>query len=140
MPEILKQYSSFLYLMAAVSALLFFVSIALVPFFLVRIPHDYFSRRSNKSSDEKMSAIRMICFVLKNCGAWILLLCGVAMLVLPGQGILTIFIALVIMDFPGKRYLEIRIITIPLLLSTINKFRKRAGVPPLEPPDTKTEN
>jgi hypothetical protein len=51
--------------------------------------------------------------------------------VLPGQGLLTILIALILLDFPGKRSLERRIIARPKVLRAVNGLRTKAGRPPL---------
>jgi len=49
----------------------------------------------------------------------------------PGQGFLTILLGLIMLDIPGKRPLEARIIKRPSILSAINKFRARYNKPPL---------
>jgi len=56
---------------------------------------------------------------------------GLAMLVLPGQGILTMLIGISLIDFPGKRQLERKLIGQPAVLHTINKVREKFGRPPL---------
>jgi len=55
-----------------------------------------------------------------------------AMLVLPGQGLLTMFISLMLLDFPGKRRLEQSIVRRPIILRSINWLRERHHRPPLE--------
>jgi hypothetical protein len=49
----------------------------------------------------------------------------------PGQGILTILLGLIMLDIPGKRPLEARIIKRPTVLSAINRLRARFKKPPL---------
>jgi len=61
----------------------------------------------------------------------VLLAAGIAMLVLPGQGILTMLIGISLVDFPGKRQLERKLIGQPAVLNTINKVREKFGRPPL---------
>ena len=53
------------------------------------------------------------------------------MLVLPGQGILTILIGLSLVEFPGKRRLEAKLVGQATVLSTINKMRAKFNKPPL---------
>jgi hypothetical protein len=53
------------------------------------------------------------------------------MLVLPGQGVLTILLGIALLDLPGKRHLERRLIALPTVLRTINKLREKFGRPPL---------
>ena len=61
-----------------------------------------------------------------------LVLGGIALLLLPGQGILTILIGLIIMDFPYKYKVEIWIIKHPFILRVINKLRSKVKQQPLE--------
>ena len=49
------------------------------------------------------------------------------MLVLPGQGILTIFIGMILSDYPGKYNIEKKIIQSSIILRTINSIRKKSG-------------
>jgi hypothetical protein len=69
--------------------------------------------------------------MVKNLLGALLLVAGILMLVLPGQGILTILAALALLDFPGKRHIEMSILHIPMLLRSINWLRRRAGQAPL---------
>jgi hypothetical protein len=43
----------------------------------------------------------------------------------PGQGILTILLGIMLLDFPGKRDLEHRLVSQPRVLNTINKLRHK---------------
>ena len=62
----------------------------------------------------------------------LLLAAGVVMLLAPGQGLLTIMVALLFLDFPGKRRLQRRIVASPRVLRALNAMRRRAGQPPLQ--------
>ena len=53
------------------------------------------------------------------------------MLVLPGQGILTIIVGLVLMDFPGKYGAERWAVSRGPVLPAINWIRAKAGKPNL---------
>jgi hypothetical protein len=70
----------------------------------------------------------------KNLLGLVFVLAGVAMLVLPGQGILTILIGLMLMNFPGKRGLEQRLVQQPSVWRAINWIRSKAHQPALEMP------
>jgi hypothetical protein len=50
---------------------------------------------------------------------------------IPGQGILTILIGVMLLDFPGKRRLERAVIRRPRVLGAVNRLRARYGKPPL---------
>ena len=80
--------------------------------------------------------LRLIFRGLKNVAGGGLVLLGLAMLVLPGQGILTILIGLTFLDFPGKRRLEIWIVRRPSIRYVLDRVRKKAGRPRLILPDT----
>ena len=51
---------------------------------------------------------------------------------IPGQGILTMIVGLTMLDFPGKRGLERRLIGRPHILHALNRLRARFGRAPLE--------
>lgn len=53
-----------------------------------------------------VSALQFVEYSLRNVLGAILLVAGIAMLVLPGQGVPTILISLGLMNFPGKYRLE----------------------------------
>ena len=53
------------------------------------------------------------------------------MLVLPGQGLFTILIGLMMSNYPGKYYIEKKIIAIPSILKTINWLRKKSNKEPI---------
>jgi hypothetical protein len=56
------------------------------------------------------------------------------MLVLPGQGIATIVVGLLMMQFPGKRRLEKRLLSIRPVLRAVNAMRIKSGQPELQMP------
>ena len=74
----------------------------------------------------------------KNLLGLLIILVGVAMLLLPGQGILTILIGLMLLDFPGKRRLERRLVQQPSVWRALNWMRAKAHQPALEMPTAET--
>jgi len=60
----------------------------------------------------------------------ILILCGIAMLVLPGQGIITLLIGLSLVPFPGKNKLEQNLLARKSVQSTLNWIRVKANKEP----------
>ena len=111
-------------------------SIAGVPWVITRLPSDYFSRPERvvwrASSDEPV--IALIVTALKNLLGLLLITLGIIMLVTPGQGILTLLIGLLLMNFPGKYQLERWLVMRPGVLGALNWLRKRSGQPPFDPP------
>ena len=56
------------------------------------------------------------------------------MLVLPGQGVITILIGLTLLDLPGKRHLELYLVRKRPVLGAINWMRRKAKCPRLRLP------
>jgi len=102
------------------------------PILIVRMPADYFVRRSGGERESKASITRTVMRVLKNALGLLLVLAGVAMLVLPGQGILTLLIGISLLNFPGKRRFQQRLLRIHAVERVVQAIRHRAGRPPLQ--------
>ncbi|HFQ80872.1 MAG TPA: hypothetical protein ENK33_05800 [Desulfobacterales bacterium] len=115
--------------LAVFSLVSFIGSLIIVPILLVRIPVDYFVVATDRSS--RLSGLQVLGRIIKNIAGIILLGAGILMLFLPGQGLLTIVIALSLLDFPGKRRLELRLIRQPRVYKTINWLRQKYKRPPL---------
>jgi len=99
---------------------------------IVKLPADFYAERNHRRRVFQDSPVlRVVFLAIKNTLGALLLVAGILMLVLPGQGILTILAALTLLDFPGKRRLELRILHLPALLKGINGLRRRAGRKPL---------
>jgi len=115
------------------SVLTFLASLIVIPILVTRMRPDYFLSRqpSAESWIGQHSAVRAALYVLKNLCGLILVLAGAAMLVLPGQGVLTILVGVTLLNFPGKRRLELRIVRQRSVLRAINWMRARANRPPL---------
>lgn len=122
-----------LWWLAAASAIMFVGSLIAIPFFALRIPHDYFlaPERIKTPWGGWPPLVRGLFIVLKNLAGVVLILAGVAMLILPGQGLLTILLGLVLTNFPGKYRLERRLVSHGPVLRGINWIRERRSVPPL---------
>ncbi len=118
---------------AAASVLVFLASLAIVPMIIVRIPQDYFipDKRKHVPWVAQHPAVRIVLVFAKNIAGGLFVVTGVAMLVLPGQGIVTILIGVMLLDFPGKFRLERWIVAHRAVWKTINWIRGRAGRPPL---------
>jgi len=117
----------------ALSVLMFVGSLILLPILIVRMPADYFSHRRPPAESwrGRHSAIRMVGLISKNAVGAIILIAGIVMLAVPGQGILAILIGLSLLNIPGKRALELRIIGNRMVLRAINALRAKAHRPPL---------
>jgi hypothetical protein len=110
----------------------FLLSILIVAIVIVKLPANYFSSHYQQDFLPNSSWFtRWGVTILKNLIGLVLLIAGIIMLIGPGQGILTILIGLMMMDIPGKRPLEARIIKRPAVLSAVNNLRARYNKPPL---------
>lgn len=108
------------------------ISALIVAIVLVKIPADYFSLEHKREFlKDKPWLVRWGAVIVKNLIGAALVIAGIIMLIGPGQGILTILIGLIMMDIPGKRPLEARLISRPAVLSAVNNLRARYNKPPL---------
>jgi hypothetical protein len=105
----------------------------LTPYIVKQIPEDYFARRkrSRRTRSDLRPASERLVILLKNAVGVLLLAAGSAMMLLPGPGVVTILLGVVLIDFPGKYKLERAIVKRPAVLDTLNAMRARAGAPPL---------
>ena len=116
-----------------VLSLVFFVgSLIAIPYILVRLPADYFDTRVPRPwMENHHPVLRLVGHVVKNAVGAVFLFAGFLMLFLPGQGILTMLIGVSMLDFPGKRKLEAKMIGQPAVLNAINSMRQKFDKPPL---------
>ena len=107
-----------------------------VPWVVTRLPHDYFARAERmtwrKSFDG--SILTVILLALKNLLGLLLVALGLIMLVTPGQGILTLLIGLMLMNFPGKYQMERWLVSRRGVLRGLNWLRHRRGQSPFDEP------
>ena len=98
---------------------------------MARMPADYFVRERTLQGRTHTRSCAPCCKRPRTRSACVVL-AGVAMLVLPGQGILTMLIGLSLVEFPGKRKVELRILGLPGVRKVVSALRRRAGRPPLD--------
>jgi hypothetical protein len=114
------------------SLVLSFGAIAIV---MVKIPANYFSSHYVQDFLPNSSwLVRWGAVILKNILGIFLIGLGILLSLpgVPGQGILTILLGLIMIDIPGKRPIEAKIIKRPTVLAAINNLRQRYGKPVLE--------
>ena len=120
--------------LSTASIVFFVASVIGIPWLIARLPEDYFCLRRARTSliGVDGSRLKSLLRVLKNVVGAILLLAGIPMLVLPGQGLITILVAIALLDVPGKRRLLARIAARPRISAALNEIRRRRGAPPLD--------
>ncbi len=121
------------FLLGISSIAILIISALSIGYFIKKIPHDYFlnDKRGVHQYKNKNPIFWIITLVLKNIIGYCLIVGGILMLVLPGQGLLTILVGLMLSDYPGKFKLEKKIIKTNLILKTINWYRTKSNIPPL---------
>jgi len=112
----------------------FAASLVAITVLLVRLPPDYFLNSHRRELwIDRHRVIRWSGLILKNATGLFLVALGLVLSVpgIPGQGVLTALIGLMLLDFPGKRQLEQRLLARPRVYLAINKLRRRFGREPL---------
>ena len=113
----------------------FVVNLAIVSFILVKLPADHFNKNHRTSFWlGRHPVIRAMGIIGKNILGVLLVVVGILLSIpgVPGQGLLTILLGIMLLDFPGKLRLEQNLLRRPQILKTINRLRGRFGKQALE--------
>ncbi len=114
------------------SAIMFFGTLLAIPKLVARLPVDYFvGPRPPTRGEPKHPVLSFVGRLLRNAAGLGFVVAGLAMLFLPGQGILTLLIGVALTDFPGKRGLEKRLVKQTHVRKSLQWLRERAQVEPL---------
>ena len=100
------------------SLLIFTFSLLGISWLVAQIPENYF--------------LRLMILVIKNILGAFLIIGGLMMLVLPGQGLLTIVTGFLFVDYPGKFKLERKMVSYPAILNSLNWIRSKSNKAPLK--------
>lgn len=130
--EFVSSYKVYILWLATISLFVFIFSLISIKWLVALIPTNYFIKKNMVKSKKSYSFIWLISVIVKNLIGYTLILGGLLMLVLPGQGLFTILMGLVLSNYPGKYNIERRFISIPSVLKTVNWLRKKSNKPPLE--------
>lgn len=133
MLEWVQEHRLALLWLTGASIVVFAASLVTVPILVARIPANYFAHAHRPPGmwAHRHPALRMTLLIAKNVFGWVLIVVGVAMLVLPGQGLLTVLIGFLLLDFPGKYRLEKWLVSRKSIARPINWLRGRTGHAPL---------
>lgn len=118
----------------AIFAVTFATSLAIVSYILINLPPGYFKNPDRAQFwSGRSPGIRLAGIVGKNIVGLMLLVLGIILSIpgVPGQGILTILLGIMLLDFPGKHRLEYWLVSRPKVLQGINRLRQRFGKPEL---------
>ena len=128
--------SNLLFFLGSLSIFILMISVFMMILIISFLPENYFkSENRNLISSIQNSnypILKLLVLIIKNFFGVLLLMSGILMLVLPGQGILTIITGLVFMDYPGKYKFERKLLRQKGVINSINWIRSRLSKPSLK--------
>jgi len=114
------------------------VASAVVSFFavgavLARIPADYFVNPAARLPIDRHPVLKVLVVVGRNLLGYVLVALGVVLSLpgVPGQGVLTILMGVMLIDLPGKHRVARWLVTRRPVLAAVNRMRARVGREPL---------
>nr|ALS89144.1 putative transmembrane protein (PGPGW) [uncultured bacterium] len=120
---------------AGIFVVSFFANLGIVSLILVKLPADHFSKsRKTKFWAGPRPWLHAAKVIGKNIGGVLLVALGIVLSLpgVPGQGLLTVLLGIMLLDFPGRHRLEQKLLSKPSILNSINKLRARFDKKPLE--------
>ena len=130
--DLLLVYKNLILWIGSISLFIFVFSLISLKWLVVLIPVDYFLIKKKSKFKSNNPYLWCLIAVFKNIIGYSLILGGIMMLVLPGQGVFTIIIGLMLSNYPGKYVIEKKFIAIPAILKSINWLRAKSNAPPLK--------
>lgn len=124
-------YQHYFVWVGTISFVVFVVSLLLTPFLLGKIPQDYFVH-TNQHKVEIKHPGHLIVVIVRTLIGFVLLIAGIIMLVTPGQGVISILLGLFLMEFPGKRKLELKLINHEPTFKALSWLRAKANKAPFD--------
>lgn len=109
------------------------VSVVVIAFVVARLPADYFVNPAARLPIDRHPVLKVLFVLIRNLAGWFLIVLGVILSLpgVPGQGVLTILMGVMLVDFPGKQRAERWLLTRRGVLTAVNKLRAQFGKPPL---------
>jgi len=124
--DLCTEYAGWLQLITVSSLIMLAISLALLPYLVARLPVDHFCQQSR--SQHPITSQQALLRILRNLLGLILLFAGLLMLLLPGQGLLTLVLALLLLDYPQKKKIERSLLQQKTIFNGLNWLRKKAKV------------
>lgn len=117
--------------MVSASVVMFFGSLIALPWILASLPTDYFTEDNHSVPvwGEEHPVLRWVVRIVKSLVGAVLIVAGIAMLALPGQGLLSILVGLMLLEFPGKRHLIVWFGQRRSIRRGLNWARRKMGKP-----------
>ena len=124
-------YKNIIIWLGSLSVFIFLFSLIGIKWLIALIPNDYFLIKKESKIKSSNPYLWLLIVIFKNLIGYSLIIGGIMMLILPGQGLFTIIIGLMLSNYPGKYALEKRFISTPAILKSINWLRSKSDKPPL---------
>ena len=128
--------SDLIFLLGSLSIFILIISVFMMVLIISFLPEDYFKSENrnliSSVQNSRYPLLKLLGLITKNFFGVLLLLSGILMLVLPGQGILTIITGLVFIDYPGKYKFERKLLRQKGVINSINWIRSRLSKPSLK--------
>ena len=124
--DLCTEYAGWLQLIAISSLIMLAISLSLLPYLVARLPVDHFCQQSR--SQHPITSQQALLRILRNLLGLILLFAGLLMLLLPGQGLLTLVLSLLLLDYPQKKKIERSLLQQKTIFNGLNWLRKKAKV------------
>lgn len=136
-----QHHKTFLAWLSIGSVFTFLATLVAIPLMIVRMPSDYFlfDRKGLRSYRRAHPLWSFVTVILKNVLGVVFIACGIVMLFLPGQGVLTILVGLTLVSFPKKRAVEIAIARKEGVMRAMNWIRQKASRDPLMLPGVSSQ-
>ena len=101
--------------LVGISIFIMVISLLSIKWLVNQIPSDYLIKNTTETSFNKLPVpLRILIFIFKNLLGYLLILGGMIMLILPGQGLLTMMVGLVLSDYPEKKHLKKKLLHLNL--------------------------
>ncbi len=113
-------------LLGVLSIFMFVGSLLFVPWLVSRLPEDYFQNH-RLSYRQRHPVAALLVLIVRNVIGVVLFGAGIAMLFLPGQGVLTMLLGLSLTDFPGKHKMVEWSVQRHRVQQVLNWIRRKEG-------------
>ncbi len=120
--KIYEQIPSYLIVLLTLCS---FLPLILFPIYFRKLPRDYFLRKM--TTENQVIFYKRILFNFLGCGV---ILVGIILLFLPGQGLVMITFGFTLLEFPGKRQIVIKLFSYSKIREASDGLRRLMGVEP----------
>jgi hypothetical protein len=127
MQEWIQHHHALVWWLAATSVFTLLAGVVAGPWWIIRIPADYFVDRTRPKRAQPLRISRLVWSGVRNLVGVAFILMGILMLVLPGQGLLSLLVGVMLTDLPVKYRIARWIIGRPAIRNSINWLRGKAG-------------